>query len=277
MSATVLPVLYALFVWWFSTGVIVYLDGLPPRTFGWSLAGATAVAALGLYGLAVSRHDQSVAGVYCAFTCALLVWAWHEMSFLMGVVTGPRREALPEGCTGAARLGYAIQAIAYHEMALALTALLVHAVTAGGANRFGFWTFLVLWMMRISAKLNVFLGVRNLARDFLPAHLQFLASYFRRRPMNWFFPVSVTLSTVIALRMIEMGAMNDRPDFETTGFTFLAALMALAVLEHWFMVLPFEATALWKWSLKSHVATKAAETHGTARPAALLAQTGTAA
>ena len=46
MSEHALPVLYTLFLWWFSTGLIVYLDGLHPRTFRWSLAGAGALAVL---------------------------------------------------------------------------------------------------------------------------------------------------------------------------------------------------------------------------------------
>ena len=50
--------------------------------------------------------------------------------------------------------------------------------------------------MRESAKLNLFLGVRNLSEEFLPAHLAYLQSYFRRRSMNMLFPFSVTVSTV---------------------------------------------------------------------------------
>jgi putative photosynthetic complex assembly protein 2 len=54
VSDHILPVLYTLFLWWFSTGLIVWLDGLPPRTFRWSLTGATILATAGLYGLSVS-------------------------------------------------------------------------------------------------------------------------------------------------------------------------------------------------------------------------------
>ena len=43
MMATAGPVLYALFVWWFSTGLILYLDRLPRHTFRWSLLGAKVV------------------------------------------------------------------------------------------------------------------------------------------------------------------------------------------------------------------------------------------
>jgi putative photosynthetic complex assembly protein 2 len=54
-----LPALYALFLWWLSTGVILYLDRLPRRTFRWSMLGATALAAAALYGLAAGADDAS--------------------------------------------------------------------------------------------------------------------------------------------------------------------------------------------------------------------------
>ncbi len=38
-------VLYTVFLWWFSTGAILWLDRLPRATHRWSLAAATAVAA----------------------------------------------------------------------------------------------------------------------------------------------------------------------------------------------------------------------------------------
>ena len=62
--------------------------------------------------------------------------------------------------------------ILYHELAIVATALAVVAVTWGGANQVGTWTFLLLWAMRLSAKLNVFLGVPNLTEQFLPEHLR---------------------------------------------------------------------------------------------------------
>ena len=66
------------------------------------------------------------------------------------------------------------------------------------ANQFGTWTFLSLWGMRLSAKLNVFLGVRNLGEKFLPAHISYLTSYMRRRPMNWLVSaLSVTGGTLV--------------------------------------------------------------------------------
>ena len=44
------PILFALFVWWFSTGAIVFLDGLPPRTFPSFWAAAREAGISRLYG-----------------------------------------------------------------------------------------------------------------------------------------------------------------------------------------------------------------------------------
>ncbi len=78
------------------------------------------------------------------------------------------------------------------------TTALVVMVTWNAPNQIGTWTFLILFSMRLSAKLNMFLGVRNLYENFLPAHLQHLKSYFARRAMNLLFPISVSAATVVA-------------------------------------------------------------------------------
>jgi putative photosynthetic complex assembly protein 2 len=72
MADYLLPSLYALFVWWFSTGVIIYLDGLPPRTFRWSMAGATIVLVASIWGLSATAETATVGGAYAAFSYGLL-------------------------------------------------------------------------------------------------------------------------------------------------------------------------------------------------------------
>ena len=249
-----LPVLYALFIWWFSTGLIVFLDGMPPRTFRWSMLGGTAVLLVSYYGLAISAADTSVHGAYLAFTCGLLAWGWHEMSLYMGVVTGPRRQGCPPGATTGERFRTALMATLYHELAILVSAAIILATTWGGPNQVGAWTFVILWGMRQSAKLNVFLGVRNLNEQFLPRHLRYLGSYLVQKPMNLLFPVSVTISSVIAGLLVSAAAHAG--GFAATGLIFLATMMILANLEHWFLVLPIPIEKLWKWSLKSHAATQ---------------------
>jgi putative photosynthetic complex assembly protein 2 len=83
-----LAIAFALFVWWFSTGAVLYVVGLPRRSLTWSMAAATGMLALALVGLVASSSDESAGGAYCAFTCGLLIWAWHEMSFLTGFSPG---------------------------------------------------------------------------------------------------------------------------------------------------------------------------------------------
>ncbi len=256
MVLYVLPSLFALFVWWFSTGIIMYLDGLPQRTFRWSMIGATVLLAVSLWGLYATRADTSVGGAYYAFTWGLLAWGWQEISFYMGFVTGPRRQPCPEGCKGWAHFGHAIQTSLWHELAIIATSIAVVALTWDGGNQVGTWTFMVLWWMHQSAKLNVFLGVRNLNEEFLPEHLQFLRSFLTKKPMNLLFPVSITVSTVILVRLVQAAIAPGVSRFDAAGFCFLSVLMALAVLEHWLLVLPLPAAKLWSWSLTSRKAAK---------------------
>ena len=161
MQSYAYPALYALFVWWFSTGLIILLDNLPQRTFRWSLLAGTGLFAVSLYRLGVSAHDTSLAGAYAAFTYAVLAWGWQEMTFFMGALTGPRRTASPAGASGWERFRHGVAACLWHELAIIVTAAAIVALTWQAPNHVGLWTFVVLWVMRQSAKLNFFLGVLN--------------------------------------------------------------------------------------------------------------------
>ena len=256
MSAYVLPALFALFVWWFSTGAIIFLDNLPRRTFKYSMIGASVVLVLCLWGIKATAAETNVGAAYWAFFFGLFAWGWQEISFYMGFVTGPRSAPCPEGCSGWKHFGHAIQTSLWHELAIIASAVIVVALTWGEPNQIGMWTFMVLWWMHQSAKLNVFLGVRNLNEEFLPEHLMFLKSFLKRKPMNLLFPVSITVSTVITTVLIQR-AISANSVFVRTGEMFLGTMMALAILEHWFLVLPLPAGKLWQWGLASRKPSKA--------------------
>jgi putative photosynthetic complex assembly protein 2 len=261
MSQYAFPALHGLLIWWFSTGLILFLDGLPRRTFRWSMAGATAILPGALYELMVSAGDTSVTGAYTAFTCGVLIWGWLEMSFYMGYVTGPRTHRCEHGCGGWRHFGHAIQACLYHEIAVLLSAAAVVALTWGGPNQFGTWTFVVLWWMHQSARLNVFLGVSNLNAEFLPDHLDHIKSFLTNKPMNLLFPFSVTASTICAVTLFQRAAFSGTDAFGAAGYSLLATMMTLAILEHWFLVMPLPALKLWNrlwhWSLGSRVRSRA--------------------
>jgi putative photosynthetic complex assembly protein 2 len=247
-----LPVLFAAFVWWFSTGVILLLDGLPRPTFRWSLAGTGLLAIAGLAGLAWTAGSTTVTDAYVAFSCAIAVWGWQELSFLTGWLAGPRKRACPDGCGGGRHFVHAVEAILYHELAIIAGAALIVGLTWGAPNQVGTWTYLVLWGMRTSAKLNLFLGVRNLSEEFLPAHLTYLKSFFRRQPMNLLFPFSVTASTIIAVVLVRNALDPSTGPAATAGLMLVSALLGLAILEHWLMVVPLPTTLLWQWAMRTH-------------------------
>ncbi|MBY6204863.1 putative photosynthetic complex assembly protein PuhE [Halomonas denitrificans] len=255
MHLVLAAVAFSTFLWWFSTGVIFFLNSRSPRTFAWSMAGGTLVLTGAVYGLWATAGQETVGAAFLAFSCGLLIWGWHTMSYYMGVVTGPRRARCPAGCSGRRRFVHALATSIHHELAIVVTAALLFYMTWGQPNRFGLWTFLALWAMHVSAKLNVFLGVRNLNAEFIPERLQYLTSYFRERPMNLLFPFSVTGGTALAILLAHSAAAAEATSFSTAGFTLLASLVALAVVEHWFMVLPIPADALWRWSLKHRTGT----------------------
>jgi len=250
MSDYAYPAAWALFVWWFSTGLIIWLDNLPARTFRWSMAAGSTVFAICLVRLGLGSADDTIAGAYAAFTYAVLAWGWHEMSFFMGYVTGPRRTASPPGVSEWRRFLHGVEACLWHELAIIASAVVIVASTWGAPNQVGTGTFLTLWAMRTSAKLNFFLGVLNLSEEFLPAHLGYLQSFLRQRPMNLLFPVSVTAGTVAVAWLWQAAAAPGISGAHAAGLTFIITMLVLAVIEHWFLVLPLPFAKLWSWVLR---------------------------
>jgi putative photosynthetic complex assembly protein 2 len=254
MTELALAALFAVFIWWFSTGLILLLDNLPRGTFRWSLVISSGVAVAALVGLAHTAGQTSVAGTYCAFTCALLVWGWHELSFLTGWITGPRQQALQTGAVGWQRFVQAVQAILWHELAILAVGLIIVAITWGQPNQTGTATFGVLWAMRTSAKLNLFYGVRNLSEEFLPPHLVYLQSYFRRRAMNAFFPFAVAAACAVLVGLVVQALGASTPPIQALGLTLVGTMLSLAILEHALLVLPVNATAMWSWAMRHRTA-----------------------
>jgi putative photosynthetic complex assembly protein 2 len=168
----------------------------------------------------------------------------------MGFITGARTHGCAERCAGWAHFLHATQAIIYNELATLAGAVGIFCMTYRAPNRVALWTYLILWSMRLSAKLNLFLGVPNCGEKFLPAHLQYLKSFFRKRPMNLLFPMSIVASTLVTVVLIRNGWASTHA-FQRVGYALEASLLMLAVLEHWFMVLPLPSEKLWIWAFKA--------------------------
>lgn len=237
---------FTVLLWWLSTGLILKLATLPARTFAWSLLGGSLMLAASLWGIVEGAWMESATGAYLSFLSAIGIWGWLEMSFLMGLITGPRNAPCPVDATGWRRFRLALETLIYHELAILGSALSVTALTWGAPNQTGTFAFLILAVMRISAKLNIFLGVPNLTDDLLPERLHYLKSYFRKRSFNLLFPVSILGSSLVAVVLAQHALGADGA--EAVGFALLFTLLALAILEHFFMIMPIPDGVLWLWA-----------------------------
>lgn len=135
MAEIGIPALVTVFAWWFSTGLILLLDGLRRETFRRSMAFATAFLLAALFGVWAIGQDTSVTGAYLGFLCGLAVWGWIELSFLTGLITGPRRTPCPPGLSGPRRVAAAIGAILWHEFAIIVAAAMLVALSWGRPTR----------------------------------------------------------------------------------------------------------------------------------------------
>lgn len=242
---------FALFVWWFATGAILFVVSRAEGRDGYvnAVVLTLPLLLLGCAGIGRSLGDGSAAGAYLGFASAILIWGWFELAFLAGVITGPYAKPCPPGLGGWQRFLRAWGAIAYSEMALIASTLLLVLISAGSENTIGMWTFVVLFVARIAAKINVYLGVPNINDAFLPDPVRHLSSHFRKAPMNAFFPWSVTLLSFATACWIERLVEAPQGSGAEIGFALLAALTALALFEHWMMVLPLRDAALWTWAM----------------------------
>lgn len=244
--------LIALFTWWFATGLILLVIRRADRTGGNAYNVAVfmsvPVLALGVAGVIVSTSDGTMMGLYKGFLGALAIWGWIELSFLSGVITGPERRDCPEGASGADRFWRAWDALAHHEILLLAGLAFIVLVTTGAENTIAVWTYAILFFARISAKLNLFFGVPRINFEFLPLPLQHLKTHMTKGPITAFFPLSITVLSFATACFAQL-LMTADTTVQATGFALLTSLSALALLEHWFMVIPLPDAKLWRWML----------------------------
>ncbi len=236
------------FGWWFTTGLVLWLNHLPGSGHRWSMAVATGLLGVALLTLESVAADTSRGGALLAFVQALLMWGWLEMGYLMGFVTGPSNRPCPPDAAGWTRFGLALKTSLYHELLVVVIVLSSVALTAGQPNQVAALTCASLWLMRWSAKLNLFLGVANFHAEWLPHSQRYLVTYMKQRRINLLFPFSVVLGTGFAVLFLHR-ALEASDPFLVTANMVVGLILSLGVLEHWFLVLPVQDSRLWQWAL----------------------------
>ena len=155
--------LVTLFLWWFSTGIILWrvrvADNGTAQDHQTSVIMGLPLLAIGFLAARASLMDLSAGGIYLAFLAALALWGWIELAFLSGVITGPNTKPCPPFVSPSNRFWRAVGTIAWHEALLVATLAALGLATIGAANPFAFGTFALLFVARISAKLNHVCGL----------------------------------------------------------------------------------------------------------------------
>ena len=238
----------AILAWWGSTGLIVLAVRSSEKRHNIVMVGAAFMAALGLAALIASSGSTSSSGAFTAFAGALLIWAFFEVAFLLGWITGPRKTPLPANVNGIQRFKFAAETVIHHELALIGTLAFLTITMWGSANHVGVMIFALLWVMRLASKFILFLGARHSLSELAPPRLAYLQSYFRTDRTTVLFPIIMVLGVVNFIFLSRAAILSDVPFF-IVAHVLAATFMLLALIELVFLNLPVRDSALWAWAM----------------------------
>jgi len=247
-SGHIVPFIVTVAIWFIATGLIAWADNRERATFTASLMIGSIAGIAGLVIILVASLSTEVWAVYVSFIGALMVWGWHELSFLTGASAGPRRGMADPGLTGVARFRQAAATVMHHEVALALTALLLISLSWNVPNQIGATVFVLMFAMRLISKINLFVGVPNSTSEMLPEQLAYLKTYFGPSRMTVLLALSVAGIASATAWFASLALAAPVGSAEMVGASLLTTLSLLGVLEHLFLALPFRDGMLWGWA-----------------------------
>jgi putative photosynthetic complex assembly protein 2 len=243
------PFIVTVAIWFVATGLIAWADNRERATFSTSLMIGSIAGIAGLLVILLSSLSTQVWAVYLSFIGARMVWGWHELSFLTGASAGPRRGLADPSLTGLARFRQAAATVMHHEVALAVTALLLISLSWDVPNQIGATVFVLMFAMRLISKINLFVGVPNASSEMLPEQLVYLKSYFGPSRMTILLALSIAAIAAASGWFATLALAAPVGSAEMVGASLLTTLALLGVLEHLFLALPFRDGMLWGWAL----------------------------
>lgn len=137
----------------------------------------------------------------------------------------------------------------HHEVALAVTALLLISLSWNVPNQIGATVFVLMFAMRLISKINLFVGVPNTTSEMLPEQLAYLKTYFGRNRMTVLLVASITAIACATAWFAALALAAPMGSAEMVGASLLTTLALLGVLEHLFLALPFRDGMLWGWAI----------------------------
>lgn len=233
--------------WWLLTGLALLLVHQPHERarVGFTILSILALLAWCLVPLTVDSSEPLAAAL--GFILGLLIWGWLEVSYLLGYVNGPNHEVCKKNATMWERFKGGVATTIYHEVCVLLSVGLLAVMSVGQANPTAFYTLTVLWLMRWSAKLNLFLGVRAFNERWLPEHLHYLVSYLKTDRLSIFLPLSTLMGFYVTYSLFGSASAGAELTQQLSLYL-IATLMLLASIEHLFLMFPLNDAALWSWA-----------------------------
>lgn len=245
-----LPIGFATLTWWISTVMILWLINRPQAAFPRIARGATALMVAATVGIIALRGETGTAAAYIGFALGIVSWGWHEVMFLLGFVSGPRKGPCPPNLSIKDRFLASAEAVLHHEAGILLHAVVLTLCCLGAENWVAAYTFYVLWGMRISAKLLVFFGAPNVADHFLPSHIAYLGTYFRKSANGPAAVIALTATSAAVVTLAALAGDASPGAFSHAVLLLLTTLGGLAVIEHIALVVRLPDEALWGWVTK---------------------------
>ncbi|MFK7861246.1 MAG: putative photosynthetic complex assembly protein PuhE [Granulosicoccus sp.] len=237
------PILVVIVAWWLGTGLVLYLQQTIARVRTPLIVTLIGVSLVSLVCMVVSAAGSQPWQSYLGFVAAICLWGCIELSYYTGLIGGVHKRECPDNCAIGKRFRLALGASIWHEISVLFAGGVVMTLLLNAENPVALYCFLVLWLMRWSAKLNLFFGVPNFNTDWFPRRLSYAHSYIRRAPVTLFFPISVLSSSLIAFDLVSRSMASE---YNQALMTILpGVLLSLAILEHLFMALPIADSELW--------------------------------
>jgi putative photosynthetic complex assembly protein 2 len=253
--SSIFSIFFVLFLWWFLTGIILYtakrLDLGDSKTRFTVVLVTLPLFFCAWYFYFHCLDGMSYAEIFCSFMASLFIWGWVELTFLTGVVAGIPLLEKQEIDRGSERERFinGFRSIALNECLLISCLFLMAILSIGKLNNFGLTTFLILYVARVSAKLNLFFGVPYINLHFLTAPLKHIATFCRVAPIGFFFIASTIMLGLMFLFLVGFVIYSESMSELQFGYLLLSTLAGLAILEHLFMALPIKDATLWNWLL----------------------------
>jgi putative photosynthetic complex assembly protein 2 len=203
-----------------------------PSTRLLGLAVATVMALWGATLMYFERDHHTPSAARRSFLGGASLWTWVQVCFYGGWLVGPAslRYPIPAESPSLSLAMRAVQSMLWYELGMLAVLALAWGLCRRHANRVGWHTLLLFWLVHQTASVAIFLGVENPGRGFFPEPLTFLESFFGPQRNSLFLPVA--LAVVLAYTLFTaIYAIRDQQPARRQARMLLVIIGALSVLE----------------------------------------------